>query len=322
VRGSRRGPVLAGTWLIGLGIVLFLQQALGLGWGEAWPMFIILAGVASFVRHALEGIRGFGGIWAFTWPVLVILVGFSLLAATTGWLGEGSLQVLAKWWPLGLVIVGVWCVIGALIPLAGVEEQLAVPLGDVATATVRLRFGAGHLTTGRAQPGNLVDGSFEGGVVRRDDGPGRIELRQDAASGLPWFDHRSDWQVGLTGDVPLALRLDTGAANARLDLLDLQVRSVELHTGASETHIRLPRAAGLTTVRSESGAASLVIEVPEGVAARIRSRMALGSSQVDERRFPRSAAGFESPDYGTAANRADIDISGGVGSVLVAGVAV
>jgi hypothetical protein len=49
--------------------------------------------------------------------------------------------------------------------------------------------------------------------------------------------------------------------------------------------------------------------------------MGLGSSQVDERRFPRSAAGFESADYGTAANRADIDISGGVGSVRVVGVA-
>jgi hypothetical protein len=82
VSGSRRGPILAGTWLIGLGLVFFLEQALGLGWGEAWPMFIILAGVASLVRTALEGIRGFGGIWAFTWPVVVILVGFGLLAGS------------------------------------------------------------------------------------------------------------------------------------------------------------------------------------------------------------------------------------------------
>src|SRR5262249_42016470 len=125
-----------------------------------------------------------------------------------------------------------------------------------------------------------------------------------------------------TGDVPLALRLDTGAANAQLDLLDLLVKSIELHTGASETRIRLPRAAGLTTVRAESGAASLTIEVPEGVAARIRSPMGLGRGVVDERRFPRSASGFESPDYGTAANKADVDISGGVGSVRVVGVPV
>ena len=50
--------------------------------------------------------------------------------------------------------------------------------------------------------------------------------------------------------------------------------------------MRLPRAAGMTTVRASAGAASLTIEVPTGVAARIKSRMAIGSSQVDERAVP------------------------------------
>ncbi len=104
-----------------------------------------------------------------------------------------------------------------------------------------------------------------------------------------------------------------------LDLVDLKVRSVKLQSGASETRIRLPRAAGMTIVRASAGAASLIIEVPTGVAARIRSRVTLGSSQIDESLFPRSAAGFESPDFGTAANRADIDLTGGVGSVTVVG---
>ena len=47
--------------------------------------------------------------------------------------------------------------------------------------------------------------------------------------------------------------------------------------------------------------------------------MAIGSTQVDETRFPRSASGYESPDYGTATNRVDIDASGGVGSLKVVG---
>ena len=49
--------------------------------------------------------------------------------------------------------------------------------------------------------------------------------------------------------------------------------------------------------------------------------MAIGSSQVDEARFPRTATGFESPDYATAANRVDLDLQGGVGSIRVVGVA-
>jgi hypothetical protein len=320
VTSARRGPIIAGTWLVGLGLVFFFQRALDIGWGEAWPMFVILVGVASLVSIALEGVRGVAGIWAFTWPVVVILIGIGLLAATTGYLGQGPIDWLATWWPLGLVVLGVWFVIGALIPIGREPlESLAVPLDGAAAANVRLRFGAGHLIAHRAGPGNLVDGSFEGGVIRKDFGPGQIELRQDTTYGMPWFDRRSDWQIGLTGEVPLDLRLDTGASAAELDLLDLQARSIELHTGASSTRMRLPRAAGRTTVRADSGAASLVIEVPEGVAARIRTRMGLGSSQIDERRFPRSTDGYESLDYGTAANRVDIDLTGGVGSVKVIG---
>ena len=59
------------------------------------------------------------------------------------------------------------------------------------------------------------------------------------------------------------------------------------------------------------------MNVPAGVAARIRSRMALGSSDVDEARFPRTSNGYESPDFATATNRVDIDVQGGVGSVRI-----
>jgi hypothetical protein len=77
--------------------------------------------------------------------------------------------------------------------------------------------------------------------------------------------------------------------------------------------MRLPRAAGMTTVRASAGAASLTIEVPTGVAARIRSRMAIGSSQIDERLFPRSANGYESPDYRDRREPRRHRLSGGVG---------
>jgi hypothetical protein len=95
------------------------------------------------------------------------------------------------------------------------------------------------------------------------------------------------------------------------------VRQLELHTGASETRVRLPRAAGRTTFRAETGAASLTIEVPTGVAARIRTRTMLGSSQIDQARFPRNGDVNASPDFETATNRVEIEVSGGIGSLRV-----
>ncbi len=173
--------------------------------------------------------------------------------------------------------------------------------------------------TGAASPGTLVDGTFEGGVNERSLGPGKVELSQDTTYGLPWLDQRSNWTVGFTSEVPLDLTLDTGASRSLLDLGALRLRTLELHTGASETRVRLPRAAGVTAVRVEAGAASVTLEVPAGVAARIRSRMAIGSTQVDEVRFPRNALGYESPEYATAANRIDMDLQGGVGTMRVIG---
>jgi len=321
VSGDRRGAIVAGTWLIGLGLVFLIRQVLDLDWTEAWPLFVILAGIAGLITTAVNGTHG-SGVWAYTWPVLTTIVGVLLLAGTTGYLGRAPLDVLAEWWPVLLVGLGVWLLIGAFFPRRrGPDEHLVVPLDGVGEGQVKIQFGAGTLMTGPAAAGNLVDGSFEGGVVRKDRGPGRVELQQDTDYGMPWLDKRSDWSVGLTGQVPLDLEVTTGAARALLDFADLKVRSVKLQSGASETRMRLPRAAGMTSVRASAGAASLTIEVPTGVAARIRSRMAIGSSQVDERLFPRSASGYESPDYGTSANRVDIDLSGGVGSVRVTGTA-
>jgi len=317
-----RGSVIAATWLIGLGLVFLVRQALNLDWGEAWPLFVILAGAAGIVSRLLGRPRGVSGVWSFTWPVLWLGIGIVLLLSTTGTLGREPIDLFADVWPWVLVGLGVWFLVGAVLPFGGTAiEHLAIPLGGAREAAIRIRFGAGELTVGSAAPGNLVDGEYAGGVIHRQPAPGRIELEQDLTYGLPWLDGRSAWTVGLAPGIPLDLRFDTGAARARLDLSGLQPRTVELHTGASETTVRLPRAGGVSAFRAEAGAAQLTVEVPAGVAARIRTRMAIGSTNVDETRFPRSAAGYESADFATAANRVDLDLQGGVGSIRVVGIA-
>lgn len=313
---ARRGSFIAATWLIGLGVVFLVRQALDLSWGEAWPLFVILVGVASLVSNA---VRPFGpaGLWSFTWPVVWIVVGVVLLLSTTGRLAQGPADIIGQWWPIAAIALGVWFLMGAFFGGSGPVEDVRIPLDGAAEGTVRVRFGAGELTTHVAAPGMLVDGRFVGGVRQRRTGPGSVELEQDLDYGMPWVDRRFDWSVGLSGEVPLNLQIEAGASRSTLDLSGTMTRNLVLKTGASQTRLIIPRAAGATTVRAETGAASLTVEVPNGVAARIRTRMALGSNQVDEAAFPRSGDGFESPGYATATNRVDLDISGGVGSVRI-----
>jgi hypothetical protein len=91
-----------------------------------------------------------------------------------------------------------------------------------------------------------------------------------------------------------------------------------LETGASSTEIDLPERAGTTSVRVRAGAAGVVLNVPRGVAARVRGSAGIATIDVDTRRFPHvGEKEYRSPDFDTAANRVDIDIETGVGSVAV-----
>lgn len=315
---ARRGSLIGATWLIGIGLVFIIQRAAGWSWDQAWPLWLILIGASLIVSTFINGRFEFDGIWALTWPVLWTVVGVVLLLSTTGTIGSGPAELISEYWPWLLIALGVWFVIGAVLPSGrGLAETLAIPLADATEAIVHIKFGAGTLQTQLAAPGHLVDGEFAGGVLHRERGPGRVELRQDTRYGLPWLERSSTWRVGLTDRVPLDLRIQGGANRSTLDLRELKVRRLELQTGASETRVVLPRSAGYTEVKASHGAASMAIEVPAGVAARISTRMAIGHVRVDEERFPRTGSGYESPDYATAANRVDIEAEGGVGSLTV-----
>jgi hypothetical protein len=314
---ARSGTIIGALWLIGIGAVFLVQQWIDRPWGEAWPLFVIGTGLVSLATLPFKPRDASGLFVSSGWSLLVTAIGVLLLLSTTGAMGVEPATLIGRGWPVAVIVLGVWFLLAAAIPSrAGSTERLALPLGDASRASVRIRHGGGELTVGRAAAGLLVDGEFGGGVVQHVRGAGSVELRPPAVWGAPWSRAWPRWEMGVTGEVPLELDIEGGASRTRLDLGELQVRSLRLQTGASETRVDLPRSGGETKVRAEAGAASLSFEVPAGVAVRIRSRMALGSTVVDAR-IPRSSDGWESPGYAEAENRVDLDLSGGVGQLRV-----
>lgn len=315
--GHRGGAVSAGAWLVALGLVFLVKDLGKLSWGEAWPLFIIAVGVASLISSLLGYRRLTAGAWSLLWPIAWIVVGGILFATTTGRIEGGPGELVSRWWPVGFVAIGIWFLVAAFWPRASTLDTLTLPLAGAQRAEARITFGAGELTVGRGRPGTLINGRFDGGALYRSPGPGLVEVKPDTGGGWPMSGQAFRWDIGLTAEVPLDLRLDTGASRAVIDLGELRIRLLEIRTGASETRVRLPARAGQSWVRTETGVSALHLEVPPGVAARIRTRMALGRTDVDESRFPRTAEGFQSIDYETSPNRVEIDIQGGVGAVTI-----
>jgi hypothetical protein len=195
-------------------------------------------------------------------------------------------------------------------------ETLSIPLGSLDQANIKLSFGGGELEVHQAEAGHLVSGLFEGGVVAQSKGDGYVELRPFSPHDVFVDEHPRRWNIGITSEIPVDLELETGANRSTIDLCALRIRHLEISTGASDTSVGLP-ATGETSVHVQCGLGSMKLEVPHGVAARIESQIWLGSTIVDETRFPRVTGGWASVDYESAADRVDISAEGGLGSVLV-----
>jgi hypothetical protein len=103
-----------------------------------------------------------------------------------------------------------------------------------------------------------------------------------------------------------------------LDLSALKVSEVDASVGAASTWLRVPQAAGATTVHISGGASNVAIEVPPGVAARVRFHGGMSTISVDQTRFQTSGDNvYQSSDFGTNPNSADISIDGGLTKIQV-----
>lgn len=260
--------------------------------------------------------RTFGALVLITLGVIFLLINFGVLP------GDAWNYIF----PILLVLLGVALLVG----WRGGTRQLemvndSAPLNGATRATVTLKHGAGRLNVrAGTDPNLLFAGTFAGGVKKTasyQNGTANLELKtpEEIWGNLSFPGTRGlEWDLALNPTVPLALKYEGGAAETRMDLSGLKMTGLEISTGASSTDVVLPVPSGTVRVVVSSGAASVKLRLPADVPASIHGTMGLGSLDVDAMRFPRRGSGaFESDNYATAADRIEVTVEGGVGSVQV-----
>ena len=258
------------------------------------------------------------------WGTVLLVMGGLLLLDNLGIFNRLGINVWSLVWPTVIILLGVrilWGTVSAGRASGG--EAVQIPIDGAEKAEIQLQHGAGRLRVGAgAKPGNLLEGTFGSGL---DYQVKRLGETLSVDMGVPsqgfmvfpwtWVPGKLDWTVHLNENLDMALKLKTGANETQLDLAGLQVTELKLQTGASSTMVTLPAKAGFTKGEIESGVASLSVRVPQEVALRLRVEGGLSGIQVDTHRFPRSGGVYQSTDYDSAANRIDLFIKTGVGSV-------
>jgi len=249
-----------------------------------------------------------------------LLLGVLLLLENLGLL---PFSAWAVFWPLALILIGVWLLVRRRPSREIQAREITIPLDGAREAHLRLDHGAGRLTL-RALEGEKV--LFLRGVcsgvtpeVRREGERLEVRLRFEAdVMLLPWVEGGEGyrWTLEVTPDLPLDLECHLGANQTHLDLSRLQVRRLDLETGASETTLILP-AQGQGSATLKSGAAALKIQVPETMAIRVQVQSGLAGVKIDPQRFPFNGQVYESPDYATSPHRFDLRLETGLGSVEI-----
>jgi hypothetical protein len=253
------------------------------------------------------------------WGVILILLAALLLLKQMGWLVG---DIFGYFWPLLIIAFGIWLIIGYFARNKPAEgEHVSIPLEGATSAHIKFDHGAGRLTVrSGAEPGEILNGTFGNGLSFKSHVEGgrlEVKLRTSQQAWAWWPGESLDWDIRLNQGLPLSLKIDSGASASVLDLSDLKVTELDIDTGASSTELTLPANAGSTHVDIDTGASSLKVSIPAGVAASIRVKTGMAAVNINPR-FPRLDGGlYQSADYGTAANRVDMTIDSGVGSVEV-----
>jgi hypothetical protein len=231
-------------------------------------------------------------------------------------------DVFGFFWPLAIIALGIWLIIGYFTRNQRAEgKQVSIPLEGASSAYLKLDHGAGRLTMrSGASLEEVLHGTFGNGLdyhSRLEAGRLEVKLRTPRQFWVWLPGELMDWDMLLNPNIPMAIKLDSGASSSTLDLTDLKITSLDIETGASSTEVSLPAAAGNTHVSVGTGVSSLKINVPDGVAASIKVKSGISAVSINPR-FTRFDGGlYQSPDYATAANRADIAINAGVGSIEI-----
>jgi len=254
----------------------------------------------------------------FFWGGVLILLGVLLYLQTQGIVRD----VFKYFWPLMLILVGGWIILGVYWkPATSTEDTFSVPLNGAQSVSYHFSHGAGQLEIhGGAPAGQAIVGTSAVGMNRRSHLSGdRLEVRVEAGpSFIPFVGpNEGVWRFKLNQDVPVLLTVESGASYQNIDLTDVRVTRLALKTGASNTNVTMP-ARGASLLDVEAGAASINIRVPEVTAGRIRLKEGVTAVNVDTNRFPRLDSGiYQSSDYEASTDRAEILIQAGLGSISV-----
>lgn len=256
------------------------------------------------------------------WPIFIIGAGLDLLLGRRSMIGS----VIVAGLLIALLAVGVWYLSSQMPDVPAHVQEVNYGLEGASKAEVSISFGVGTLKLGAlGDSRQLIEGTVDLGkgetLISDHQLKGNkvmLTLNSKMLTPLSYpgsYTRDKTWKLSLNSSVPLSLHVDTGVGTTELDLRRLDVSKLSVNAGVGKTTIVLPQQ-GQFDVEIDAGVGEVIIQVPEGLAVQINVEGSLGGVDVPGS-YRRSGNEYTSSGYNTASNRADIEINGGVGRIVI-----
>jgi hypothetical protein len=201
------------------------------------------------------------------------------------------------------------------------EDYHAVKLERAQTVEARFKMSAGELSI-KGGARDLMEGYFEYNVdLWKPDvdyfvsgQKGRLTVKQARRTGIPLGDSKNKWDVNLSNDIPIELKLDFGAGEGHLDLREIDLRDLDIDMGVGELTIDLTgKLKEDLKVTIDGGIGSATIYLPEDIGVRVKVDGGIGS--VDARGMHKNDHSYTNDAYGETDITINIEIDAGIGSI-------
>ncbi len=250
------------------------------------------------------------------WPVLLVVAGLIWLLISIGLISIASLNVLVTYWPLLLIGIGLDYFLGRggrfgipytlaalglllLLMLIGpalglsrgakvITEQFSEPLGDARSAQITLDLASAPTKVFALRgSANLIDaelthiGTINFEVSGEQEKTVRLSRNvRNVNFGFGGF-NQTNWDIGLSPELPIDLRIDVGSGRAGLELSDLNLSGLNLQGGSGSVELTLPASANRYEAEYDGGSGSSSLTVADRAELDLSVDVGSGSFTAD-----------------------------------------
>jgi hypothetical protein len=289
--------------------------------GLVGPVILVSLGVVFLLTNFAVLPTSIWYVLLRAWPVLLIAIGVDLIIPRrTAW---GSLLALVL--ILAVMAGGAWVSWTTSQTQISVSTQQVTESLDGATrATVSLEPAATSLHVSPLSGSDrLISGEVRlnaGETLQRNfdisNGTATLTLRSQGSWFTPALGPRgAGWDLRLNSGVTLDLTVNMGAGDCTLDLSGMTLDGLNVNTAVGLTTVTLP-ASGRFSADIEEAIGQIVVNIPDGMGARIQMDAGLAGRQVPPGYLQQDNV-YTSPNYAVAANRVDLRVALAIGNVRV-----